>query len=123
MLVKAVREIAYRSGAYDTAARLLGVQARLWPGVQEIDVGPRARGWPARLNGHLPQSRLEALIADGFQIEPPHAFDFTVTALSQLASAVSEPPSPSPVPDGSTSVGTRLMIIAPYSAPPGRVID
>ena len=123
MLVKAVREIAYRSGAYDTAARLLGVQARLWPGVQEIDVGPRARGWPARLNGHLPQSRLEALIADGFQIEPPHAFDFTVTALSQLASAVSEPPSPSPVLDGSTSVGTRLMIIAPYSAPPGRVID
>jgi len=119
MLVKAVQEIAYRSGAYDTAARLLGVHARLWPGDQEIEVGPPARESSLRLNGHVPQPRLEALIANGFQIEPGDAFDFTVAALTQLASAAREPASRRPALDGSTSVGTRLMIIAPYSAPPG----
>jgi len=117
MLVKAAQEIAYRSGAYETAARLLGVHTRLGPGDQEIAVGPPTRESSLRLNGHLPQSRLEALIANGFQIEPADAFDTTVAALTQLASAAREPLSERPALDGSTSVGTRLMIIAPYSAP------
>lgn len=123
MLVKAVQEIAYRAGAFETAARLLGVHARFWPGNQEIAAGAPARGSSLRLNGHLPQSRLEALIDSGFQTEPRDAFGVAAAALAQLASAAREVSSERPALDGSTSVGTRLMIIAPYSAPPGQAIQ
>ena len=39
----------------------------------------------SRLQGHLPQSRLEALIADGSNVDPGAAFGLAVTALTELA--------------------------------------
>jgi predicted ATPase/transcriptional regulator with XRE-family HTH domain len=117
LLVGAVQEIAYRSQGYETAARLLGVRARLRLGDQKIDIGPPARESSSRLAGRVSQPRLEALIAEGAQLEPGNAIDFTVAVLTQLAAAA-EPRGP--VLGTSTTAGTRLMIIAPYSAPQRR---
>jgi hypothetical protein len=112
-----VQEIAYRSQGYETAARLLGIRARLRLGDQKIDIGPPARESSSRLAGRLSQPRLEALIAEGARLEPGGAIAFTVAVLTQLAAAA-EPRGP--VLGTSTTAGTRLMIIAPYSAPQRR---
>ena len=84
-LVSAVQEIAYQSGAYESAARLLGLHGRLWPDHGDVEVGPPAPGSSSRLSSHLPQSKLAALMAERTQIEPSQALDFAVTILEELA--------------------------------------
>lgn len=86
-LVSAVREIAYRSGAYESAALLLGLHDKLWHDNGPIEVGPPDPGSSARLAGHLPQSRLAALIADGSQVEPDRALEIASAVLAELVAA------------------------------------
>jgi hypothetical protein len=81
-------------------------------GVKDFDI------WSfesSRLQRHLPQSGLETMIADGFNVDPKAAFGLAVTMLTELASQVRVPLPPRPVPDNSVTFGTRFMLIAPHS--------
>jgi hypothetical protein len=114
LLVRAAQEIAYRAAAYETSALLLGVLARMDSDTHEIEVGlPVFES--SRLQRHLPQSGLETMIADGFNVDPKAAFGLAVTMLTELASQVRVPLPPRPVPDNSVTFGTRFMLIAPHS--------
>jgi predicted ATPase/DNA-binding XRE family transcriptional regulator len=84
-LASAVQEIAYQSGAYETAARLLGLHGRLWRDSEENEIGPPAAESSSRLDSHLPPSTVQALIADGTRIDPGEALDFAVSVLRELA--------------------------------------
>ena len=117
LLIRATQEIVYRSGAYENAALLLGVLSRLGSATQDVEVGlPVFES--ARLQRHLSQSVLDALIADGFNTHPGAAFLLAVSALTELAAVRC-----TPLPLGSTlgasvTFGTRLMLIAPHSRVP-----
>lgn len=114
LLVRATQEIAYRAAAYETSALLLGVLAGRGSDTREIEVGlPVFES--SRLQRHLPQSRLEALIADGSNVEPKAAFGLAVTMLTDLASQTCVPLPPRPALDTSVTFGTRFMLIAPHS--------
>lgn len=117
LLIRATQEIVYRSGAYENAALLAGVLSRLGSDTLDVEVGlPVFES--ARLQRHLSQSVLKALIADGFNTHPGAAFLLAVTALTELAAVRCKP-----LPLGSTlgasvTFGTRLMLIAPHSRVP-----
>jgi predicted ATPase/transcriptional regulator with XRE-family HTH domain len=114
LLIRATQEIAYRSAAYENAALLLGVAIRLGPDSQDFEVGlPVFES--SRLQRHLPQAKLETLIANGFNTDPQAAFGMAVAALTKLATEGSRPLAPRPALDASATVGTRLMLIAPRS--------
>ena len=117
LLVRAAQEVAYRSAAYENAALLLGVLMRLGPDTQDVEVGLPVFESP-RLQRHLPQSVLEALIADGFKTDPGAAFRLAVSALTELAADGRAPLSPRSTLDTSVTFGTRLMLIAPHSPAP-----
>jgi predicted ATPase/transcriptional regulator with XRE-family HTH domain len=114
LLIRATQEVAYRAASYENAALLLGVLIRLGPDTQDVEVGlPVVES--SRLQRHLSQSVLEALIADGFNTDPGAAFGLAVTALTKLAAQRCKPLALRPTLDPSMSVGTRLMLIAPHS--------
>lgn len=114
LLVRAAQEIAYRAAAYETSALLLGVLAGMGSDTHEIEVGlPVFES--SRLQRHLPQSGLETMIADGFNVDPKAAFGLAVTMLTELASQVRVPLPPRPAPDNPVTFGTRFMLIAPHS--------
>jgi predicted ATPase/transcriptional regulator with XRE-family HTH domain len=114
LLIRATQEIAYRSAAYENAALLLGVAIRLGPDSQDFEVGlPVFES--SRLQRHLPQAKLETLIANGFNADPRAAFGLAVAALTKLATEGNRPLAPRPALDASDTVGTRLMLIAPRS--------
>jgi hypothetical protein len=121
LLIRATQEIAFRSAAYEASALLLGVLAGLGSGTQEIEVGLPAFA-SSRLQRHLPQSRLEELITDTSNVDLGAAFVLAVTTLTELAAQTSSPLSPRPAPDTSVTFGTRLMLIAPHSPAPSRLI-
>ena len=82
LLIRATQEIAYRSAAYENAALLLGLRMRLGSETRDVEVGlPVFKA--SRLQRHLPQSVLEALIGDGFSTDPGAAFRLAVTALTE----------------------------------------
>ena len=117
LLVRATQEIAYRAAAYETSALLLGVLAGWGSDTREIEVGlPVFES--SRLQRHLPQSQLEALIAGGFNVGPGAAFGLAVTTLTDLAAQADAPLSPRSALDTSVTFGTRLMLIAPHSPSP-----
>jgi predicted ATPase/transcriptional regulator with XRE-family HTH domain len=114
LLIRAAQEVAYRSAAYEHAALLLGVAIRLGPDSQDFEVGlPVFES--SRLQRHLPQAKLETLIANGFNTDPQAAFGMAVAALTKLATEGNRPLAPRPALDASATVGTRLMLIAPRS--------
>lgn len=114
LLIRATQEIAYRSAAYENAALLQGLLMRLGSDTRDVEIGLPAFE-SSRLRRHLPQSVLEALIADGFSTNPGAAFRLAVTALTELAADRGMPlPSRSTL-DASVTFGTRLMLIAPHS--------
>lgn len=121
LLIRATQEIAFRSAAYEISALLLGVLAGLGPGTQEIEVGLPAFQ-SSRLQRHLPQARLEELIADASNVDPSTAFGFAVTTLAELAAQTRLPLSPGPAAGTSVTFGTRLMMIAPHSPAPSHLI-
>ncbi len=84
-LVSAVQEIAYQSGAYESSARLLGLHEGLWRDNGAIEIGPPSPGSLSRLNSHLPQSKLAALVATGTQVEPAQAVEMAAAILKELA--------------------------------------
>ena len=114
LLIRATQEIAYRSGAYENAALLLGVLIRSGPDTQDVEVGLPAFE-SSRLQRHLSHSVLEVLIADGFNTDPGAAFGLAVTALTELAADRCAPLPPRSALDASVTLGTRLMLIAPHS--------
>jgi tetratricopeptide (TPR) repeat protein len=114
LLVRATQEIAYRSGAYENAALLLGVLIRSGSDAQDVEVGLPAFD-SSRLQRHLPKSALEGLVADGFNTDPGAGFGLAVTALTELASDRRAPLQLRPTLDASATLGTRLMLIAPHS--------
>jgi hypothetical protein len=98
LLTRATQEIAYRSAAYENAALLLGMLIRLGPDTQDVEVGlPVFES--SRLQRHLSPSVLEALIADGFNIDPGAAFGLAVTVLTKLAAQRRKPLAPRPALD------------------------
>lgn len=117
LLIRAVQEIAYRSAAYQNAALLLGNLMRLGSDTQEVEVGlPVFES--SRLQRHLPQSVLEALVADGFNTNPGTAFRLAVVALTELAADRRMPLPLRSTLGASVTFGTRLMLIAPHSPAP-----
>lgn len=117
LLIRTVQEIVYRSGAYENAALLLGVLSRFGSDTQDVEVGlPVFES--ARLQRHLSQSVLEALIADGFNTHPGAAFLLAVSALTELAAVRSTPLPLGLTLGASVTFGTRLMLIAPHSRAP-----
>jgi predicted ATPase/transcriptional regulator with XRE-family HTH domain len=117
LLIRAAQEIAYRSGAYENVALLLGVLIRSGSDTQDVEVGlPVFES--SRLQGHLPQSAMEALIAEGFNTDPRAAVGLAVTALTELTADRRVPWPRRPAPDPSVTFGTRLMLIAPHSPSP-----
>lgn len=117
LLIRAVQEIAYRSAAYENAALLLGVLIRSGSDTRDIEVGlPVFES--LRLQGHLPRSVLEALIAEGFNTDPRAAIGLAVTALTELTADRGAPRPRRQAPDPSVTFGTRLMLIAPHSPLP-----
>ena len=113
-LIRATQEIAYRSAAYENGALLLGMAIMLGPDSQDFEVGlPVFES--SRLQRHLPQAKLETLIANGFNTDPQAAFGMAVAALTKLATEGNRPLAPRPALDASGTVGTRLMLIAPRS--------
>ena len=117
LLIRAVQEIAYRSAAYENAALLLGNLMRLGSDTQEVEVGlPVFES--SRLQRHLPQSVLEALVADGFNTNPGTAFRLAVVALTELAADRRMPLPLRSTLGASVTFGTRLMLIAPHSPAP-----
>jgi len=117
LLIRATQEIAYRSGTYEDAALMLGVLSRLSSDTQDVEVGLPAFE-SARLQRHLSQPVLEALLADGFNIGPGAAFRLAVTALTELAVVRCAPLPLRSTLDASATLGTRLMLIAPHSPVP-----
>ena len=114
---RAAQEIAYRSAAYENAALLLGVLIRSGSDTQDVEVGlPVLES--SRLQGHLPRSVLEELIAEGFDTDPRAAVGLAVTALTELTADRRVPWPRRPAPDPSVTFGTRLMLIAPHSPSP-----
>jgi predicted ATPase/transcriptional regulator with XRE-family HTH domain len=114
LLIRAAQEIAYRSAAYENAALLLGVLVRLGSDTQDVEVGlPVFES--SRLQYHLPQSVMEALITDGLNADPGTAYRLAVTALMELASDMRGPLPLRSTLDASVTFGTRLMLIAPHS--------
>ena len=117
LLIRAAQEIAYRSAAYENAALLLGVLIRSGSDTQDVEVGlPVLES--SRLQGHLPRSVLEELIAEGFDTDPRAAVGLAVTALTELTADRRVPWPRRPAPDPSVTFGTRLMLIAPHSPSP-----
>ncbi len=117
LLIRAAQEIAYRSAAYENAALLLGVLIRSGSDTQDVEVGlPVSES--SRLEGHLPRSVLEALIADGFNTGSRAAVGLAVTALTELTADRRAPRPRRQAPDPSVTFGTRLMLIAPHSPSP-----
>jgi predicted ATPase/transcriptional regulator with XRE-family HTH domain len=117
LLIRATQEIAYRSAAYENAALLLGILMRLGSDTQDVEVGlPVLES--SRLQRHLSQSVLEALIADGFNTDPVAAFRLAVTALTELTADRCAPLPLRSTLDASVTFGTRLMLIAPHSPAP-----
>ena len=117
LLIRATQEIAYRSGAYENAALLLGVLGRLGSDIQDVEVGlPVFES--ARLQRHLSPSVLEALITDGFNTQPETALLLAVTALTELTAAGCAPLPLASSLDAPVTFGTRLMLIAPHSRVP-----
>jgi predicted ATPase/transcriptional regulator with XRE-family HTH domain len=117
LLIRAAQEIAYRSAAYENAALLLGVLIRSGSDTQDVEVGlPVFES--SRLQGHLPQSVLEALIADGFNTDPGAAVGLAVTALAEVTADRGAPRPRRQAPDPGVTFGTRLMLIAPHSPSP-----
>lgn len=84
-LVMAVQEIAYQSGEYQRAARLLGLHDRLSRETGEVDPGPPFPDSWSRLKNHLGEPELPELIADGAKVEPDQAVDLAAGILSDLA--------------------------------------
>ena len=121
LLIRATQEIAFRSGAYEASALLLGVLAGLGSGTQEIEVGLPAFQ-SSRLQRHLSPSRLEELIAEASNVGPGAAFGLAVTVLTELAAQTRPPLSPWSAPDTSVTFGTRLMLIAPHSPAPSPLV-
>ena len=117
LLIRATQEIAYRSGAYENAALLLGALSRLSSDTQDVEVGlPVFES--SRLQRHLSQLVLEALLADGFSTDPGAAFCLAVAALTELAAVRYAPLPLGHTLDASATLGTRLMLIAPHSLAP-----
>ena len=117
LLIRATQEIAYRSAAYENAALLLGILMRLGSDAQDVEVGlPVFES--SRLQRHLPQSVLEALIADGFNTDPGAAFRLAVTRLRSWRRTGVRRCSQRSTLDASVTFGTRLMLIAPHSPAP-----
>jgi hypothetical protein len=121
LLIRATQEIAFRSGAYQASALLLGVLAGLGSGTQDVEVGLPAFQ-SSRLQRHLSPSRLEELIAEAANVGPGAAFGLAVTVLTELAAQTRPPLSPWPAPGTSVTFGTRLMLIAPHSPAPSHLV-
>jgi len=116
LLVRATQEIAYRSGAYENAALLLGMVMRLGSDTQDVEVGlPVFES--SRLHHHLPQPVMAALINDGRNTDPGAASRLAVVALTELA-ADGRASLPQRAVDPSVTFGTRLMLIAPHNPAP-----
>jgi hypothetical protein len=114
LLIRTTQEIAYRSAAYENAAILLGVLIRSGSDTQDVEVGlPVFES--SRLLGHLPQSVLETLIADGFNTDSRAAFSLAITSLTELTADRDAALPRRPAPEPSVTFGTRLMLIAPHS--------
>jgi len=119
LLIRASQEIAYRAAAYENAALLLGALMRLGSDTQDVEIGlPVFES--SRLQSHLPQSVLEALITEGFSQDPAVAFRLAVTVLTELAADNCAPLSLKSTLDPSVSMGTRLLLIAPHSPAPSQ---
>jgi predicted ATPase/tetratricopeptide (TPR) repeat protein/transcriptional regulator with XRE-family HTH domain len=117
LLIRAAQEIAYRSAAYENAALLLGVLIRSGSDTPDVEVGlPVFES--SRLQGHLPRSVLQGLIAEGFNTDPRAAVGLAVTALTELTADRRAPRPRRQAPDPSVTFGTRLMLIAPHSPSP-----
>jgi predicted ATPase/transcriptional regulator with XRE-family HTH domain len=117
LFIRATQEVAYRSAAYEDAALMSGVLLRSDAETQDVEVGlPVLES--SRLDGHVPRSMLETLIADGFNTDPRAAFGLAITALTQLTADRGAPLLRSPTLDPSVTFGTRLMLIAPHSLAP-----
>jgi predicted ATPase len=116
LLIRATQEIAYRSAAYENAA-LLGVLTGWGSGTQEFELGLPAFE-SSRLQGHLPQSMPETLIADESNTSPRAAFGLAVTALTELTVDRGAPLPRGSIPDPSVTFGTRLMLLAPHFPSP-----
>lgn len=117
LLVRATQEIAYRSAAYENAALLLGMLTRMGSDTQDVEVGLPACD-SSRLEPHLPQSVLEALITNGLDADPVAAYRLAITALTELASDSRALLPRGPSLDPSVTFGTRLMLIAPHAPSP-----
>ncbi len=114
LLVRAAQEIAYRSGAYETAAQLLGAFSELGSDTQDVEVGlPVFES--SRLRRHLPPPRLAALIAEGRATGQKAAFGLAVVTLTELAAGRDSVLPAGPALDPAVTFGTRLMLIAPHS--------
>ena len=114
LLVRAVQEIAYRSGAYEVAAQLLGAISGLGSDTQDVEVGlPVFES--SRLRRHLPPPRLEALIAEGRATGQKAVFGFAVIMLTELAAGRYSALPTGQTLDAAVTFGTRLMLIAPHS--------
>ena len=114
LVIRATQEIAYRAAAYENAALLQGLLMRLGSDTRDVEIGLPAFEY-SRLRRHLPQSVLEALIADGFNTDPGAALRLAITALTELAADRYAPLALRSTLNASVTFGTRLMLIAPHS--------
>jgi predicted ATPase/transcriptional regulator with XRE-family HTH domain len=116
LLIRATQEIACRSAAYENAALLLGMLMGLGSDNQDVEVGlPVFES--SRLQHHLPQPVMDALITGGLNTDMRAAYGLAVTALTELAADRRAPRPVRPALDPSVTFGTRLMLIAPHTAP------